>query len=68
MKEKELFIAALLTLFYSWGGEPPPEVCWGGNELLDWYEKEYDVKLGIRFKEDEDGQLFEDVCEAIRNT
>lgn len=54
MKEKELFLEALSTLFWSWGSEPPAEVIWGANELIDWYEKEYNVKINERFTEDID--------------
>jgi hypothetical protein len=64
MKQKELFISALGTLFWSWGSEPPAEVYWGANELLDWYEAEYNVILGIRFNEEEEN--YEDVIETLR--
>lgn len=72
MIEKELFIKALRTIFFSWGMDTPVEVFWGCNELLDWYEKEYNISLGIRFDE-ENGYSngddnFEDVIEAIRNS
>ena len=40
MKEKDLFIKAIGTLFFSWGSEAPAEVFWGANDLLDWFEKE----------------------------
>lgn len=71
MINKELFIKGLSTLFYSWGSEAPAEVFWGANELLDWYEAEYNVKLNIRF--DEEGiyngtDNFDDVIDAIRNS
>ncbi len=49
---KKDFIKALNTLFYSWGGDTPPEVFWGTNELLDWYEKVFQVDLGNRFDEE----------------
>jgi hypothetical protein len=65
MKQKDIFISALDTLFWSWGSEPPAEVYWGANELLDWYEAEYNVILGIRF--DEENENYEEVIEAIRN-
>ena len=69
MKNKEAFIAALSTLFFSWGGDTPAEVFWGANELLDWFEKEYGVLLNIRFDE-EPGycENFDDVINAIRNS
>ena len=66
MKEKELFIKALTGLFNDWGMDTPPEVYWGTNDLLDWYEKEYNVLLGIRFNEEE--YNFDDVIQAIRNS
>jgi hypothetical protein len=65
MKNKDLFLAALDTLYWSWGSEAPAEVTWGANELLDWYEAEYNVELNIRF--DEDCVNYKDVIEAIKN-
>ena len=52
-------------MFFSWGGDTPPEVFWGANELLDWYEKEFNVELGIRF--DEENSNYDEVIEAIKN-
>jgi hypothetical protein len=52
MKNKELFFQALNTLFWSFGGGPPAEVIWGANDLLEWFETEYNVKLQNRFSED----------------
>jgi len=66
MKEKEAFIKALDGLFHYWGGDTPPEVYWGANDMLDWYEKEYSVKLNIRF--DEENHNYDEVVEAIRKS
>lgn len=66
MKEKEIFIKALSGLFFAWGGDTPPEVFWGCNDLLDWYEKEYGVSLNIRFNEEESN--FDDVVNAIKKS
>jgi hypothetical protein len=52
MKNKELFIKALNTLLWSWGSDAPAEVVWGANELLEWYETEYNVALNARLNED----------------
>ncbi len=60
MKNKELFIKALSTLFFSFGSNAPSEVFWGANEMLDWYEAEYNITLGIRF-EDSNGEDIEEV-------
>jgi hypothetical protein len=75
MKQKQLFIKALNTLFFSGGGDPQPETYWGCNELLDWYEKEYGVTLGVRFDEESpDGPHafgydgFDEVIEKIKNS
>jgi hypothetical protein len=72
MKEKELFIKAISTLFHTWGGDTPAEAVWAGNDLLVWYEKEYNVTLGIEFVEpygDIDyGIRYNEVIEAIRNS
>jgi hypothetical protein len=68
MKNKELFISALSTLFHSWGGDTPAEAYWGCNELLDWYEAEFNVVLDIRFDEEDYESNFEEVIEAIRNS
>lgn len=67
MKEKELFIKALGTLFWSWGSEAPAEAVWAGNDLLEWFEKEHGVQLGARFDE-EDPDGYEAVIEAIKNS
>lgn len=71
MKEKELFIKALNGLFFYWGSDAPPEAYWAANDLLDWYEKEYDVLLNIRFEEENVYKLvfdnFDKVIEAIKN-
>jgi hypothetical protein len=64
MKEKELFITALSSLFYDWGSDTPAEVFWGCNSLLEWYEKEYNLTLGVRF--DEENPNFDDVISSIR--
>ena len=64
---KELLIKSLGTLFYSWGGDTPPEVIWGGNEILDWIEIEFNVKFIIRFSEEEDNYNYDEVIEEIRN-
>lgn len=66
MNNKELFIKAIGTLFFSWGSDTPPEVYWGCNEILDWYEKEYEVTLNIRFDENIDN--YDEVIECIRNS
>ena len=66
MLNKELFVKALSGLFFSWGGDTPPEVIWGANDLLDWFEKEYNVQLNIRFEEGETN--YNEVIEAIMNS
>lgn len=63
MKYKDKFIKALGTLFFSWEGDTPPEVVWGANELLEWFETEYNVQLGIRFQEEEPN--YDEVIAAI---
>lgn len=71
MINKELFIEALSTLFFSWSSDAPAEATWAGNNLLEWYEKEYNVSLGVRFSEcyDEDKPNcnYDQVIEAIMN-
>ena len=59
------FVGALEGLIWDWGGDTPPEVYWGLNRLLDWYEGEYNVHLP-RFDE-ENPHNNNDVLEAIRN-
>lgn len=69
MRQKELFIKALSTLLFSWGGDPPPESVWAGNELLDWYEREYNVQLNERLIEEEgEGTNFDAVKTAIEES
>ena len=70
MKNKEAFIKSLGTLFFSWGSDTPNEVYWGANELLDWFEKEYNVQLNIRFDVDEQTyeSNYDDVIDAIEKS
>ena len=74
MKNKEGFIKALNTLFGSWGGDTPPEAYWAANDLLDWYESEFDLDLKIRFNEPDslppnynNPDNFDEVIDSIRN-
>lgn len=69
-QSKKMLKKSLLTLFYSWGGDTPDEVYWGANELLDWYEFEFGVKLNIRFERDDAtwDTNYEDVINAIMNS
>jgi hypothetical protein len=68
--QKEMLIKALSTLFHSWVSETPSEVFWGTNELLDWYEQEFNIQLGIRFERDDETweTNYEDVIIAIKNS
>ena len=70
VKQKEMFLSALSTLFHSWGSDTPDEVYWGANELLDWYEAEFNISLGIRFDVDQSdyGSNYLAVIEAIKNS
>lgn len=55
MKNKKLFVEAISTLLYSWGGDTPPEAYWAVNELLDWLKAEHGVHFGEFVEEiDED--------------
>ena len=71
MKSKEKFITAIETLFTSWGSDPPDEAFWAGNELLEWYEEEYSIKIPHRFDEEaaRDGKdyNFDLIVDFIRN-
>jgi len=71
-KHKESFIQSLSSLFFSWGGDTPPEVYWGCNDLLDWYEKTFTISLGIRFEEPQESNNYENnykaVIEAIKKS
>ena len=69
MKNKELLIKTINTMFWSWGSEPQNEVLWAGNELLEWIEVEFNVKLNIRFERDDNTNEinFDDVIDIIRN-
>ena len=69
MRNIELFVNALNTLFWSFGSEPPVEVIWGANDLLVWFEAEYGVQLENRFSEDLNTMSddFNKVIEEIKN-
>jgi hypothetical protein len=70
ISQKEMFVKSLDTFFWSWGSDTPTEVFWGANELLDWYEKEFNLSLGIRFERDEEtfDTNYNAVIEAIRKS
>jgi hypothetical protein len=62
------FIKSLSTLFYSWGSDTPDEVYWGCNELLDWFEQEFDVEIGMRFERDSDyNSNYSEVVKKIKD-
>ena len=69
-QSKKMLEKSLSTLFFSWGSDTPDEVYWGANELLDWYEFEFNVKLNIRFERDDKTweSNYEDVIKAIMNS
>jgi len=50
--EKDLFLNALSTLLFSWGGDTPPEAIWAANDFLDYFEKVNKITLSGRFEED----------------
>jgi len=50
--EKDLFVNALSTLLFSWGGDTPPEAIWAANDFLDYFEKVNKITLSGRFEED----------------
>lgn len=67
MNKKELFIKAIETLLNAWGHDTPPEVIWGVNELLEWYEKEYNVSFNRFLQEDCDNEkIWNDIVFIIR--
>lgn len=69
IKNKSLFIRAIGTLFFSGGGDPSPEIFWGVNDLLDWYEKEFNVELNVRFDERmRDDDWYSKVIDAIKKS
>lgn len=49
--EKELFLKALMTLFYSWGGDTPAEAIWSANDFLIYFEKVNKVTFSGKFQE-----------------
>jgi len=49
--EKDLFLHALSTLLFSWGGDTPPEAIWAANDFLDYFEKVNKITLSGRFEE-----------------
>ena len=71
VEHKEMLIKALSTLFFSWGGDTPSESFWAGNELLEWFEAQFQLQLNERFDEaamhEGHDDNFEVVIEAIRN-
>lgn len=56
MKNTELLSEALSTFFSSWGSDTPQEVYWGTNELVDFLNAEFELKLPYISMEDEDSK------------
>jgi len=68
MKQKELFLEGFTTILCAWGGDTPNEAIRAGNELIDWYEAEYNVDIGERLQEmsyDNDESNVDAVVDAI---
>lgn len=66
MRNKELFLRALNTMLYSWGGDPPPEVHWALDEFRQFYEAETGHQLDLP-EYDEEGDWAAAVISAIEN-
>jgi len=67
MKNPKKLIKVLDTMFYSWGGDTPEEIIWSANELLDWLEIEFNLKILIRFEIDEGYcSNYEDVINVLK--
>jgi hypothetical protein len=45
LKSKDLFLSAIQTLLFSWGGDAPAEAVWTFNELVDWLNEEENLNL-----------------------
>jgi len=65
MKHIGKFRTVLSSLMYSWGGDPPPEAHWAGNELIDWIEMEFNVTINNRFDEESDDSNYENVINEL---
>jgi len=65
MKNKDLFIKALNTMLYSWGGDPPPEVHWALKGFVDFYEAETGKQLNLPEYDEVYGEWLEAVINAI---
>lgn len=54
MKNKDLLIAMVETLAYSWGGGPYPEVYWALNDLIKFLNAEYNIAIPPLISEEVD--------------
>ena len=45
MNERALFLKAIRTLLYTWGGDTPPEAIWTLQELIEWLNKEFGLNI-----------------------
>lgn len=67
---KELFLDAINTLFWSWGSDAPPEAYWAGNKFLKHFESVNNIQLGIEFEEPGEendwNSNYDDVIERIK--
>lgn len=66
MEQKELFLEAFSTLLYSWGSDAPPEAIWTANDLIKWYNKEFDKKVPEFTREDDISEEYDIIVKAIR--
>jgi len=67
MRNKDLFLKALRTMLYSWGGDTPAEVHWALDEFVQFYEAETGEQLDLP-EYDEEGEWATAVLTAMGDT
>jgi len=63
IRNKDKLKKAFLTLFFSWGGDTPPEAVWAANDFLAFLESELGINFQNRFEEIDvtDDDKFEEI-------
>ena len=64
-KKVASFGDVLSTLLYSWGGDTPPEVMWGLNELIDLINSKIKLQPKLEYLCEVETEAYEDIDIAI---
>lgn len=66
MKNPELFLSAINTMLYAWGGDTPSEAIWAMNDFITWINEEYNTDLLGVDEYDYESDAFDIKIEALK--